>query len=188
MPLPFRLSHALYSVPLIACFIVGVVGDPTLRRRDEHGHGHHIGSPLLELNETEIAMWHPPTPPSYYSFDWEDSPSTSHRGLMMAHVLIMSLAFFIVYPISECHANVNDWCLISSHATGIALRAAKHPWHRPMIGMFYLFSVLGCALSSAYSKLTLNMYLVFHKDWTITHLIDLGMKVRIACMSVHLHN
>ena len=68
-------------------------------RRDGH---HNHAAPLLELNETEVSMYHPPTPPSYYTIDWEDEGyEKRHGGLMIAHGLFMSLAFFVALPISS---------------------------------------------------------------------------------------
>ena len=65
------------------------------------GHDHH-DTPKLDLNETEIEMYHGKTPPSYYTIDWEDADSKSrYPGLIMAHALFMSLAFFGALPIGE---------------------------------------------------------------------------------------
>lgn len=74
-----------------------------LYKRDEHGH-HHMGAPLTELNETEILLHHAPTPPSYWSIDFEDEASDDRRypGLMGLHILFMGLAFFGALPIGAC--------------------------------------------------------------------------------------
>ena len=73
-----------------------------LVRDGGHGHHSHHGTPKLELNETEIQMYHGPTPPSYYTIDWEDVDSKSrHPRLMIAHALFMSLAFFGALPVGE---------------------------------------------------------------------------------------
>ena len=67
-----------------------------------HGHGHE--PPKTWANETEIQMYHPPTPPSYYTIDWEgENPGVEwdqHRypGLMILHILFMSFAFFGALP------------------------------------------------------------------------------------------
>ncbi|KAF8640010.1 hypothetical protein AX17_001254 [Amanita inopinata Kibby_2008] len=112
------------------------------RRDGDHGHHNHHATPLVELNETEVLMHHAPTPPSYYTIDWEEhEPSTArHPGLIMAHALFMSLAFFGALPI------------------GIAMRSVKHPAHGLAIFSFYGLCALGCATSALYSKLTPNMY------------------------------
>ena len=69
-------------------------------KRDGH-HNHHA-IPLLEINETEITMYHAPTPPSYYSIDWEDEGyEERYGGLMIAHGLFMSLAFFVALPMGS---------------------------------------------------------------------------------------
>jgi hypothetical protein len=77
-----------------------VSGALGLTKRD--GHGHHHGEPLLEINETEITMYHAPTPPSYWSIDVDgaDLSATRHPGLMMMHGVFMSLAFFVAFPMS----------------------------------------------------------------------------------------
>ena len=64
------------------------------------GHGHHA-QPLTELNETEVTMYHDPTPDSYYWIDFVASPNDEPRypGLMGMHALFMSLAFFGALPI-----------------------------------------------------------------------------------------
>lgn len=70
----------------------------------EHGHGHnHHAQPLLELNETEVTMYHEPTPPSYWTIDLVDHDPEHSRypGLMGLHILFMGLAFFGALPIGE---------------------------------------------------------------------------------------
>ena len=79
--------------------------DGTLLRRDgSHGHGHggHHAQPIVELNETELARWHSPTPISYYTFDFEregDADLKRRPGFMIAHIVFMSVAFFGALPI-----------------------------------------------------------------------------------------
>ncbi|KAJ7699940.1 hypothetical protein B0H17DRAFT_1047790 [Mycena rosella] len=110
-------------------------------KRDEHGH-HHAGAPLLELNETEVSLHHQPTPPSYYTIDWEDPEQASarHPGLIITHAALMSLAFFVFLPM------------------GIAMRSVKHALHGVAVFGFYASFVLACAASSVYRKLTPDMY------------------------------
>ena len=75
------------------------------RRGEGHGHGNHHAAPLAELNETEVTLWHQPTPPSYYTFDFEgegDPTAERHAGLMMVHIVSMSLAFFGALPVGAC--------------------------------------------------------------------------------------
>ncbi|KAF9483959.1 hypothetical protein BDN70DRAFT_873090 [Pholiota conissans] len=86
-------------------------------------------------------MYHAPTPPSYYTIDWEDEGyQKRHAGLMIAHGIFMCLAFFFSIPV------------------GIALRSVKHPLHAMATVSFYAFCALGCAASGLYKKLTPNMY------------------------------
>jgi hypothetical protein len=67
--------------------------------RDGHEHHNHNAAPLLVLNETEVTMYHAPTPPSYYTIDWEDEGyQQRHAGLMVAHGIFMGLAFFVSVP------------------------------------------------------------------------------------------
>ncbi|KAJ7086752.1 hypothetical protein C8R44DRAFT_820961 [Mycena epipterygia] len=113
-----------------------------LSKRDGHGDHHHAVAPLLELNETEATLDHQPTPPSYYTIDWEDPEQASarHPGLVIVHSIFMSLAFFIFLPM------------------GIALRSVKHSLHGVTVFAFYASCVLACAASSVYRKLTPDMY------------------------------
>jgi len=84
-----------HDVALSADFLV-------LKRDNDHMHMHH-GAPLTELNETAIIQWHAPTPPSYWSIDIEDrDPSVArYPGLMVLHVVFMTLAFFVALPVGE---------------------------------------------------------------------------------------
>lgn len=108
------LSLALASSLVVAAVVsaadasAGFSGSAELRqlqpsKRD--GHGHHAVAPLLELNETEVTLLHHPTPPSYYTIDWEDPEQASdrHPGLIIVHSIFMSLAFFIFLPTGEIY-------------------------------------------------------------------------------------
>jgi cytochrome b561 len=123
-----------HDVALSADFLV-------LKRDNDHMHMHH-GAPLTELNETAIIQWHAPTPPSYWSIDIEDrDPSVArYPGLMVLHVVFMTLAFFVALPV------------------GIAMRALKHSWHGVVVVAFYSLCALGCASGALYTKLTPDMY------------------------------
>ncbi|OBZ76401.1 putative membrane protein C3B8.06 [Grifola frondosa] len=96
----------------------------------------------MELNETEVTLYHAPTPPSYWTIDLVDAHPGEKRypGLMGLHALFMGLAFFGALPI------------------GIALRSVKHAWHGVTVFAFYGFVVLGLSTSALYQKLTPNMY------------------------------
>lgn len=66
----------------------------------EHGHGH--GQPMTELNETAILEKFGPDPLSYYSHDFEsEEDDQGHGSLMIFHIGMMSLAFFIVLPLCK---------------------------------------------------------------------------------------
>jgi hypothetical protein len=72
------------------------------RDRDEHGHSHGHGhvAPLVELNETQLLLYHAPTPPSYWSIDIDDPDpgNARHPSLILFHSLCMILAFFGALP------------------------------------------------------------------------------------------
>lgn len=74
-----------------------------LHRDGAHDHHNPHAQPVLELNETEILMHHSPTPPSYYTIDWEEPENAAkrHSGLIISHALFMGLAFFLALPMGE---------------------------------------------------------------------------------------
>lgn len=80
--------------------------EEVLFRRDGddhmHGHNHHEEAKII-LNETEILLYHAPTPPSYYTIDFEDMTSGESRypGFMALHIIFMSLAFFGALPVGK---------------------------------------------------------------------------------------
>lgn len=79
-----------------------------VQSRDGHSHHSTHVPPLLELNETELTMYHTPTPPSYWTIDIEDhDPDTSrYPGLIILHGLLMGLAFFVALPIGMCRSEI----------------------------------------------------------------------------------
>ncbi|KAF8153570.1 hypothetical protein K438DRAFT_371426 [Mycena galopus ATCC 62051] len=109
------------------------------RGGDEHGHHH---APIVEFNETDEILSHQPTPPSYYTIDWEDPDQADarHPGLIITHAVFMSLAFFVFLPM------------------GITMRSLKHKFHGIAVFCFYASFILACAASSVYRKLTPDMY------------------------------
>ncbi|TFK29345.1 cytoplasmic protein [Coprinopsis marcescibilis] len=133
-------SLALLNVPALASPFVSNV--QLLRRDGNHGHHNPHAQPIVQLNETEVLMYHQPTPPSYYTIDWEgegDQSQTRHPGLMVGHIVFMSMAFFGALPI------------------GIVLRSVRHPAHGAAMISFYVLSALGLSSSMLYRKLTPNM-------------------------------
>ncbi|KAL1708522.1 hypothetical protein EV121DRAFT_254228 [Schizophyllum commune] len=153
LPAAMRLTRRalLAALPLLiapyaAAYVleagaVPPIEEASLVSRDGHGHGHgHHVQPMLELNETDLQLDHAPIPPSYYTIDFEDEGfENRHPGLMMSHILFMSLAFFVAYPI------------------GIIMRSVGHAWHGVVVLSFYGLTALGCASSMLYRKLTPNM-------------------------------
>jgi hypothetical protein len=82
------------------------------RDGDEHGHGHGHGNaaPIVQLNETDVLLHHAPTPPSYWSIDFDDPDpgNARHPSLMVLHSLFMMLAFLGALPAGS------SWHAISS--------------------------------------------------------------------------
>lgn len=77
-------------------------GRPVLiaRQGHDHGHGHGHAAPLLVLNETDLLLYHEPSPPSYGTHDFEDlSVEHKYPYLMALHVFFMGTAFFGALPI-----------------------------------------------------------------------------------------
>ncbi|KIY73747.1 hypothetical protein CYLTODRAFT_416776 [Cylindrobasidium torrendii FP15055 ss-10] len=106
-------------------------------------HEHvHSGTVLEHWNETLQLETHAPTPPSYFTLDFDNVPETEHKytGLMFLHGLLMGLAFFVSLP------------------AGIALRSVKHAWHGIAVASFYGFIAMGCASSALYTKLSPHLY------------------------------
>ncbi|KAF8076243.1 hypothetical protein FPV67DRAFT_1558751 [Lyophyllum atratum] len=134
-------ARPLVLALLSVLFAASVHASESLLVSRDGGHHHNSHSaPLLELNETEVTMYHTPTPPSYYTIDFEGAgEGTRHPGFMMAHIVFMSLAFFVALPI------------------GIAMRSVNHAGHGFAMVTFYAFCALGCASSGLYKKLTPNI-------------------------------
>ncbi|KAG6890878.1 hypothetical protein C0995_000835 [Termitomyces sp. Mi166 len=133
----------LHGLALIAALFAASVqaSDVLLASRDGSHHHNPNAAPLTVLNETEVTMYHAPTPESYYTIDFEGAgEGTRYPGLMMAHIIFMSLAFFVALPI------------------GIAMRSVKHAGRGFAVFAFWVLCALGCASSGLYKKLTPNMY------------------------------
>ncbi|KAG6887273.1 hypothetical protein C0992_013034, partial [Termitomyces sp. T32_za158] len=133
----------LQGLALIAAlFVVSAqASDVLLASRDGSHHHHSHGAPLTVLNETEVTMYHAPTPESYYTIDFDGAgEGTRYPGWMVAHIIFMSLAFFVALPI------------------GIAMRSVKHAARGFAVFAFWALCALGCVSSSLYKKLTPNMY------------------------------
>ncbi|KAJ3790501.1 hypothetical protein GGU10DRAFT_282077 [Lentinula aff. detonsa] len=137
--------YALGALPALAVSVITIDDvlrtESTLSRRDGDYHMTHA-APLLELNETELTLHHQPIPESYYTIDFDDIEHASerHPGLMFLHATAMGFAWFVMLPI------------------GIAMRSVNHAWHKVVTLAFYGFVALGLAFSTAYRKLTPNMY------------------------------
>ncbi|KAF7352907.1 putative membrane protein C3B8.06 [Mycena venus] len=143
-PLRWALASSLV-LAYVASSAGASTGSAELSKRDgdEHDHHQHGVAPLLELNETEVTLHHEPTPPSYYTIDWDDPEQAEarHPALIITHAVFMGLAFFLFLPL------------------GITMRSLKHAWHGVAVFGFYASVILACAASSVYRKLTPDMYL-----------------------------
>ena len=111
-PVPSMAPRSL--IPCVLLIVFFFQQTPAFSREiqvKDSGHlirdgGHHHSShaqPILKLNETEVLQWHAPTPPSYYTIDWEEPQNGDKRypGLILSHAVFMSLAFFIALPVGE---------------------------------------------------------------------------------------
>ena len=129
--------------------------------RDGGGHGHHNShaAPLVQLNETEVTMYHSPTPPSYWSIDIDnvESDTSRHPGLMALHGILMSLAFFIALPLCKSYQAIVEITRNSSIVLAITMRSVNHAWRGAVVFIFYGLNILGCAASALYTKSTPNM-------------------------------
>ncbi|KAJ1310979.1 hypothetical protein OPQ81_009488 [Rhizoctonia solani] len=105
-----------------------------------HAHGHDHGVPKLELNETEILEKFGPDPLSYYAHDFQLEGEKGLGGLMIFHIAVMSLAFFVVLPFA------------------IVLRSSKHKAHSPVNAIFLVMTALGFISGTAYKKLSPDLY------------------------------
>lgn len=65
----------------------------------EHDHHHSREPPKLVLDEAEILKTHSPDPPSYFDLDKTEE---GMPGTMIAHVVLMSVAYFVLLPLCAC--------------------------------------------------------------------------------------
>ena len=100
-------SVSVYASPAPGSLALTSSGALYEKRDGSHHHNHHA-APLVELNETEILMYHAPTPPSYYTLDFEDDGYEQRpKSLMIFHGIFMCLAFFVSLPVGEHHCCLN---------------------------------------------------------------------------------
>lgn len=146
------LAFALFAATLVHGSIPRGDGQfaGALLARDDH---HHADTPLLVLNETEISMWYGTTPDSFYTIDWEGAgqPGARYPALIMTHIVLMSLAFFVLLPISKLppllspHILIGVYCAIrhcnafcetcGSWHCGRSILCTCRPW------LYYEFSI-----------------------------------------------
>jgi hypothetical protein len=155
----FRFNLLIPSLVLSLLSATGAVYSSPAVLLDRDGHGHHHHTPLLELNETEILMYHAPTPPSYWSIDFQslDPSVSSHATLMIFHAALMSLAFFVALPIGKQYHFIFTPAISILSVTAIAMRSVGHSWRALVLVIFYCLSVLGWGAAALYTKLTPNM-------------------------------
>ncbi|GAA5858169.1 hypothetical protein JCM1840_001068 [Sporobolomyces johnsonii] len=124
----------------------------------EHDHGLSHAPPLLVINETEILLHHAPDPPSYYDFDQGEE---GKGGVLVVHVALMTLAFFVLLPLS------------------IFLKAGRsHLSILPQTG-FLATSILGLVFGQIYNGLTPPMYeRSSHTSWGwITMVLAIALNI-----------
>jgi hypothetical protein len=101
IPLYLRPRHGDDDEPPHAAPSMSMSGNTTAHIASPHGHDHSHGQPLLELNETAILEKFGPDPLSYYAHDFQLEGEKGLGGLMIFHIAVMSLAFFVVLPFGE---------------------------------------------------------------------------------------
>lgn len=90
------------------------------------GHSHGHGQPKLVLNETEILEKFGPDPLSYYAHDFQlESAEKSMGGLMIFHIVVMSLAFFVMLPFGEPNTLVPELELTPQKLSCFGLRNTR---------------------------------------------------------------
>ncbi|KAG5340994.1 hypothetical protein C0989_012368 [Termitomyces sp. Mn162] len=91
----------LYGLALIATlFALSVqASDVLLAPRDESHHHNSHAAPFTVLNETEVTMYHSPTPESYYTIDFEGAgEGTRYEG--SAHTMQGYLTLLVALSLS----------------------------------------------------------------------------------------
>ncbi|KAF8529221.1 hypothetical protein BU17DRAFT_37380 [Hysterangium stoloniferum] len=145
----FRVCIRVFLLLSGLSFIVASASPPsssaplTLRHGHEEEPKHSHAQPLLELNETEILLSHAPDPTSYWLHDFElshEDGTNNWRGLMLLHVIGMTLAYFVLLPV------------------GISLRSVRHRWHPAVVLAFNIVGIFSAAAASLYKKLTGDLY------------------------------
>ncbi|KAI5480793.1 integral membrane protein [Pseudohyphozyma bogoriensis] len=106
---------------------------PAPVKMDAHSHAHSDAAPLKHLNETEILLWHSPDTPAYYQL-------TEGRGVLIAHIVFHSLAFFVLLPLA---------IMLKAGESSLSLL--------PQAG-FVLFTIFGTLFGSIYNAGTPNLY------------------------------
>lgn len=127
--------------------------------------GHHGHSPPLQhINESDIALYHAPTPPSYWSIDVDsaalDPPVYPRPFLIALHALFLSLAFFVALPVGTSFSFASVPVIHHPFLSAIALRSVNHPWHPFLVLCFYALAALGCTLGALYTNSYPNMYVI----------------------------
>ncbi|GAA94451.1 uncharacterized protein L969DRAFT_269778 [Mixia osmundae IAM 14324] len=119
-----------------------VASSPSTMSHSQMSGGHHHGNshvaPLLELNETDVLLWHGPDPISYWSYDGQEGDR--HASRMTAHVVLMLFAFFILLPIA------------------LMMKTAHHPLYLPVQIIFMLVMSVGVLLSISYRAATPDLF------------------------------
>ena len=124
-----------------------------------HAHNPHI-PPLYQLNESDIAIHHAPTPNSYWSIDVDrvDPTAPTRPTLIVLHVFFLSLAFFVALPLGPC---LSPCCLQSlTVSLAIAMRSVNHRARALVLLVFYAFVALGCTAGVLYTSPYPDLYVL----------------------------
>ena len=142
-----------------------VIADATFSPPDPHSHGSHR-APKVSLDDTGIHHWHQ-FPPTYLAADfrldndtaifgeefdetWDPENASGHKGLMLIHVLGMTLAYFGALPIGKLVRASEE----ADVELVLALRAADHPSHYIANAAFLVVALVGWLAGVAYKSTT----------------------------------
>ena len=122
----------------------GSVTDPSSEMSASLGHSHGSGhddhhshvAPMTLINETFILLTHAPDPPAYYELQGR----AAHSGLLFAHVLACSAAFFGLLPLTMA---------LKMGRSGLAVLTQV---------AFVVTGALGLVLGAAYAGATPELY------------------------------
>lgn len=116
----------------------------------------HSSAPLTTLNETLILLTHSPDPLAYYELDGMEEGKPS---VLVAHVVFMGLAFFVLLPLGESRELVaeTDEGANPERVAALFLKSGKSQLALIPQGAFLVTSLLGMLFGAMYGSLTPNL-------------------------------